>query len=152
VLNGAEWRPSGSAPSKSSANDAGKLTAVWETGTQRCRITYVPSATTQKTPNASKGFDVFIALLGGEIMQDVRNGENAGRQLRHDFVALRLEKAALDPRSDSGEWSATVTLASRPGVKALQLGIAAWVSRSGELQPLQSTGGWIEPDSSGPGS
>jgi hypothetical protein len=151
VLNGAEWRPRGSAPSRSSTNDAGKLTAVWEAGSQRCRIIYVPSVTTQKTPNAAKGFDVFVALLGGEIMQDVRKGENAGRRLRHDFVALRLEKAALDASSSSGEWSATITLAPWHDVKPQQLGLAAWVSRSGELEPLQSTGGWIEPVSGAAG-
>jgi hypothetical protein len=42
-----------------------------------------------------QGLRLHIALLGHDIVSNVRRGENAGRQLAHEFVALGLETGKM---------------------------------------------------------
>jgi hypothetical protein len=81
--------------------------------------------------------------LGGGIVSNVRKGENAGRQLRHEFVALHLERVRLG-RHESGTWSATVTLPTRSDMITARLAVVGWVAPRGELVPLQAAGGWLK--------
>jgi hypothetical protein len=76
----------------------------------------------------------------------VRKGENAGRELRHEFVALRLETATLarGESADGGAWTANVSLPPRSDIRATRRAIAAWVTAKGQLAPVQAVGGWIE--------
>ena len=140
VRNGAEWRPrEGGALSGRGAADAGMLTARWNAETRVCAIEHAPARNAQPP----RALDVSVALLGGGIVTDVRKGENAGRTLRHEFVALRFVTAKL-LRNDAGVWTATVTLPARADVTASRRALAAWVSLHGEPAPLQATGGWLE--------
>jgi hypothetical protein len=149
VRNGAEWRPpAGSLTAKEmrGAADAGILTLTWEPETHACRIDYTPPANAKaaETARASKtGFDASVALLGGGIVNAIRKGENAGRELRHEFAALRLETTRLQ-RTDSGTWSARVTLPPRADITAARFALAAWITQPGELMPRQAVGGWLK--------
>lgn len=84
-----------------------------------------------------------IAWLGSDLKTDVRGGENAGRHLRHGFVALRQADSRLFPSGDV--LSATVSLPRPERSLSGRLAIAAWVSRAGSLTPLQAAGGWFAP-------
>src|SRR5882757_8353628 len=70
----------------------------------------------------------------------LRTGENNGRSLRHDFVVLSLDhqKLASGPQEFHLPSSAP-EIANRPNRTAL----AAWVTRAGDIAPLQATGGWL---------
>lgn len=136
VRNGAEWRVHDGDPGTRGQAAAGELTLAWQDdGT--CRLDYAAPA------GASGNFEVSVALLGGGIVSNVRAGENSGRELRHEFVALRLAAAPLQ-RGEGGTFSATLTMPARPDAGATRRAIAAWVTKSGRLQPLQATGGWLE--------
>ncbi len=137
VRNGEEWRPSGAASAGGGTGNAGTLTLRWRAGDNTGEVDYTPATT------AKADFEISVALLGGGIVNDVRRGENSGRTLRHEFVALRLEKAALTA-GDAGARTATVTLAPRTDLKAPRRALAAWVTRRGSLTPVQAVGGWIE--------
>jgi hypothetical protein len=80
--------------------------------------------------------DLNVAILGAGSETDVTRGENRGRQLHSDFVVLQLIKE----KSDSGTWS--LNLPSSVG-EAGKHGLSVWVSRSGDLTPLQAAGGWV---------
>lgn len=86
--------------------------------------------------------EVNAALLGGGLKVAVRAGENSGRTLEHEFAALATARAPLVR-------AATVcraTLSLTPPVgRPPRLALAVWVTRRGELAPLQAAGGWIEP-------
>jgi hypothetical protein len=117
---------------------AGVLAVAWQdNGT--CRITYV------SPPGAKDAFVANVALLGGGIVSKVKSGENSGRELRHEFVALQLAAAPL-ARADEGTLSATVTITA-PTDRALpafsRRALAAWVTKRGDLAPVQATGGWL---------
>jgi hypothetical protein len=144
IRNGAEWRSRDGADTLAEKNPraAGNLTLAREPdGT--CRITFTPAA-----PGSKDALAVSVALLGGGIVSQVKAGENSGRELHHEFVALRLATAPLT-RADDGTYSATVVVApDLPADRKLpafsRRALAAWVSARGNLAPLQATGGWIE--------
>jgi hypothetical protein len=78
-----------------------------------------------------------IAILGFNKTTRIRAGENAGKNLTHDFVALALHQYA----SDDNRWNVTdQALLSR-----LKQGsaIVLWVTRDRDPTPIQTTGGWI---------
>ncbi len=125
VFNGAEWRRGTSVPAASGS--AGVLTVDCAAdGT--LRVQFAPPG----------DYEVHVARLGGGIASVVRAGENAGRTLHHEFVALQL----LDAPLANGAAVLQLPLAATPGVARTAL--AVWVTRRGELAPLQATGGWLD--------
>jgi hypothetical protein len=147
VRDGLEWRPRDAATAANdNTADAGILTVRWTAETNTCRIDYLPGVNSKPHKGSFSGtsnLEVSVALLGGGIVNQVRKGENAGRELRHEFVALRLATAALKKNQD-GSWSGKVELPPRTDVVAARHALAAWVTPSGKLSPLQATGGWLD--------
>ena len=102
-------------------------------------LTFKPAA----TPSSSKTYDASVALLGSDILVNVRAGENAGRALPHDFVALHLARVRLT-LADDGAYTGSFASPTAHLPPAGKHALAAWVSRPGDLTPLQATGGWID--------
>jgi hypothetical protein len=96
-----------------------------------------PSGQTQKA------FDFQAALLGFDLSSDVKAGENRGRKLQHDFVLLATAKATSKRSGDS--FQAELSLNPGAGILPKRLAVAAWVTGSGTLEPLQAVGGWLPP-------
>lgn len=137
VRNGAEWRPANAAHVEPAtpAADPGQLKLTWQaSGT--VRVEYMPKDMPDR-------MDVSVALLGGGIVSNVRAGENSGRKLQHEFVALQIETVALSADA-RGVMGATLQLQPRPDVIAARHALAAWVTKRGEQAPRQATGGWID--------
>ncbi|MEY2878823.1 MAG: hypothetical protein RLZZ15_1203 [Verrucomicrobiota bacterium] len=129
VRDGAEWRPATSKITAAKNPAAGALTATYD-GTV-LRATFDPVAR-----GAGENFEIHAALLGAAIVSKITRGENSGATLRHDFVALAVVRGA--PATDLA-----LTAPKIPGVPRHAL--AVWVTRKGELTPLQATGGWLAP-------
>jgi len=85
-------------------------------------------------------FVLNIAILGMQLETDVRAGENKGRTLTHDFVALHWQ-ATLMRASENG-FEATATLES-VDAGAPNHAIVAWVAAKGDPTPLQAVGGYL---------
>lgn len=83
------------------------------------------------------GWQLHVALLGFGIETTVTAGENAGKDLTHDFVVLDI----VDVDSADGHWNLTLPRVDQPQVK--RLGLAAWVTERGRMTPLQAVGGWL---------
>jgi hypothetical protein len=86
-------------------------------------------------PSHDTHWEAHIAMLGAGLETNVRGGENGGRRLRHDFVALGLLSLPLRPGTDS----AVVTL---PPQKEGEKAIAVWITQAGQTTPMQSAGSW----------
>ena len=134
VLNGGEWldwRRSKTAPV--TTIKAGILTAVSTNG-WNWKVTYQPI-----TPQG--GYNIHAALLVSELSSDVKAGENSGRRLNHDFVAVTLVKKPLASygREFRGTFEAIPPKKKLEGRTAL----AVWVTETNKLKPLQATGGWL---------
>lgn len=79
---------------------------------------------------------LHIAVLGMDLRSDIAAGENAGRQLTHQFVVLGRNKQM----SDSGHWQSDLPkLENAATRKALVL----WVSEADDPRPIQATGGYL---------
>ncbi len=140
VRNGVEWRPHGSTPiSEGHRSDVGPLNLTWDEQTKTCRVEFEPMG----ARDSPRSVNASVALLGGGIVSDIRRGENAGRKLAHEFVALQLQVVPLK-QEKSGRWSGTITLAERPDLIATRLALAGWVTTAGRLAPIQAVGGWLK--------
>lgn len=126
VLDGAEWRRG--SPPRVGGEAAGVLTVDWaEDG--MCRVAFA----------APPGeYEVHGAILGAGIVSSVRAGENSGRTLRHDFVVLDMHAA---PFVDG---KTVLQLPRSPDRTVSRQAIAVWVTRRGDLAPVQATGGWLD--------
>ena len=137
VLSGNEWRDwsNGVALPRPALKPVGVLTARSENSMRwSLRFHAAPGVTLSSC-------DFHIALLGFDLVSDVTAGENRGRSLRHDFVVIALSNAAS---SRSGEiLQGVLSLSGRTDVSPKRLAIAAWVTPSKTLRPLQALGGWL---------
>jgi hypothetical protein len=136
VLNGKEWqnwRGSRGAPSASETR-AGVLQVSSDDG-KHWQANFVPAE------NGTADYEVTAALLVSETSSDVKGGENAGRHLNHDFAALSLIIRPL--ASQANGLQGTFIIDAGPKGITGRLALAVWVTRSGHLEPLQATGGWL---------
>jgi len=81
-----------------------------------------------------------VALLGMNLETRVKAGENRGRKLSHDFVALDIASVPLEP-STSG-YSAMTQLPEIPA-DVNELALAVWISNAGAQKPIQAVGGLL---------
>jgi len=84
-------------------------------------------------------YDIHVARLGFSLTSDVTAGENSGKKLSHDFVVLGLTNETM--KAGAKELRAPV-----PTIKSTvdpRTAIAAWVTASGQLEPIQAVGGWL---------
>jgi hypothetical protein len=93
-------------------------------------------------PAAAGGeYQIHLALLAGGLSSQVRAGENRGRTLEHEFAALELAQARLATSNGMARGKCILD-APRPAPET-NLALTAWVTRPGEMTPLQATGGWL---------
>jgi hypothetical protein len=134
IVNGREWRRGwlGGGLPEPAADKTGTLTV------RRAADQTITAQYTLSTPR--QHCTLNIALLGFHIASDVRSGENGGRKLQHDFLALGFASTALTANKDgilTADPLHVSTLAGEtPGA------LVAWISDS-DGKILQVTGGWL---------
>jgi hypothetical protein len=128
VRDGEEWRMSGGKIEAANGAAAGVLSASYDGAVLRAEFAPAKAKTGEK-------FDIHTALLGGGIVSKVGAGENRGETLKHEFVALAQTHGA--PGAD-------IALPKKEISGVTRYALAVWVTRRGELTPLQATGGWME--------
>lgn len=136
VLDGKEWRGwfSRDELPRASSQPTGTLTASSDDGKQ-WSLRFEPVA------GNSSAFDFHAALLGFDVNSDVKAGENRGRKLQHDFVVLTL--ATTTSKGNNGTFQIELILTPSSRLSAKRLGVAVWITRHKDLQPLQAIGGWL---------
>jgi hypothetical protein len=71
----------------------------------------------------------------------VQAGENHGRNLRHDFVVLSLAHEKLGPSGSQKVQPAERS--SQSAINGSRTAVAAWITKAGEITPVQAVGGWL---------
>ncbi|HEY2569095.1 MAG TPA: DUF1223 domain-containing protein [Candidatus Udaeobacter sp.] len=133
VLNGREWQWSGADTlARQSSETPGMLTVLQNGVGNHFVVTF--NSTKPVTGQAI----AHLALIGFGLTSDVARGENAGRKLTHDFVALAHHEAGLQ----GSPLRAELKLDENSG-DSHPRAIAAWVSVGSDPTPIQATGGWI---------
>ena len=123
VLDGREWRDR-SVP-RASGEKAGVL-KVW-VADDRASVSF---------PASERKLQAHLVWLTGEVVSDVKAGENRGSKLRHDFVALALESQPLDAKSGTATFATPKPAAAKA--------VAAWITEAGRAEPVQATGGALD--------
>jgi hypothetical protein len=140
VLDGREWRDWAGyragelPPAAQGAGCAGQLSATVRDG-KTVTVIY------RSADRPAAGREVSVAVLGCNLNSNVKAGENRGRSLRHDFVALSCQTKKLSPGKD--EASAVFELPPPLPGDAQRLALAVWVQEPGHAGIQQSTGGWL---------
>ncbi len=138
VLNGAEWRNWfgwRGAPSATGRNPG--VLEVTSTNRIHWRAEFRPEG---GTAPAGK-FEVHAALMAGGLNSAVKAGENRGRTLPHEFAVVGLVSSGLIPTDGVARGTFVLDTAGHASEK--EQAVTVWVTRSGELTPIQATGGWI---------
>lgn len=86
---------------------------------------------------SKQNLEYHVARLGFDIHAQIKEGENAGRSLNHDFVALSHDIV----HSGNNRVSANVPKSDR--FNGTRQAIAIWVNTPDSLVPIQSVGGWL---------
>ena len=138
VLDGNEWRNwSGRDKlSRVSSQPAGILKADSQNGKQ-WSVSFESAGTKDST------IAFHAALLGFDLLSDVKTGENRGRKLQHDFVLLTLANAKSKRKGDAFQAELNLNLSTIQNAK--RLGVAVWATQPGKLEPVQAIGGWLPP-------
>jgi hypothetical protein len=137
VLNGKEWKNgfgSRGAPSSASSSAPGSLQVSSIDGRHW-------SARFSPVDRSKRDYEITAAVLVSDFGMDVKAGENAGRHLQHDFAALSLITRSLVKQTNTLE--ANFIIDDHPKGMPGRLALAVWVTRAGQLEPLQATGGWL---------
>jgi len=140
VLNGMEWRRSWLSWQEIPAMGVKKVGSLTvRSNDNQVSAVYAPDPSAPAQP-----LTINVALLGFNVMTDVKSGENGGRKLEHDFVVLGFSSAALTSQADGNFQSTPVEIKSSTGDKPGA--VVAWVSgNDGSI--LQVAGGWLSKDS-----
>ena len=88
---------------------------------------------------AARKFELHLARLGSDLKINVKAGENSGRKLLHDFVILSLTKEEMN--ADTKQLRLPASGASQTA--GSRQAVAAWITLSGQLEPIQAVGGWL---------
>jgi hypothetical protein len=99
----------------------------------RVSASYKPSA------NNSSRYEIHLALLGFSLAADVTAGENAGKKLSHDFVVLGLTNETMK----AGAKELKLPVSTQKSTVDPRMALAAWVTRAGQIEPVQAVGGWL---------
>jgi hypothetical protein len=83
-----------------------------------------------------------VAYLGFTQTTVVAGGENSGKELVHDFVALDVHQFPETAAEPHHRWAIKGPSVTAP---AHATGIALWITAGDDPTPLQATGGWLGP-------
>lgn len=136
VLNGREWHNwlnLRGIPSVS-GEDAGVL-EIQSTNATHWSVNFTPAQV------AKGGYEIHAALLAGGLDSAVKAGENRGRLLQHEFAVVEIVQLGMTTSNGTVHGKFLLDAAHHASEKVLA--VTAWVTRAGELEPLQATGGWL---------
>ncbi len=134
VRDGAEWRAREVPRASATAKPVGTLTVDYDGATLRAEFASAGGEAGRAKPAA---YEIHAAILGAGIVSKVSSGENRGETLRHEFIALVVARGT--PGRDLALALAVPVVAGVP-----RHALAVWVTRRGELAPVQAAGGWLD--------
>ena len=81
--------------------------------------------------------EYHLVILGFDIKSQVKAGENEGRTLSHDFVALSHDTVSASTNQVS------MNFAERGHFNVRRRAIGIWINSPDSQTPIQSIGGWL---------
>jgi hypothetical protein len=140
MINNKEWHGwfNGKKTWSITQKPTGVLTVNHNQESQALNITFSPEqAITSKT------MQLNIAILGMGLVNEIKTGENRGRELKHDFVVLKhvQQQVEIDPNNNSQQWQALLPKIPTSGQQ--QSALVVWLSAIDSQDIIQATGGYL---------
>jgi hypothetical protein len=129
VLDGKEWQYGKLPDASSETPGVLKITIDGE------RVT----AAFKASLGSAGRYDIHVARLGFSLTADVTAGENNGKKLSHDFVVLGLTNETMK----AGVKELKLPASSTKSAVDPRTAIAAWITQTGQIEPIQAVGGWL---------
>jgi len=130
VVDGKAWRPGWLNRELPNIKSLGGELEVSINGKQ-LSASYIPLT------DQSERLTLSVAVLGMNLVSDIKAGENTGRSARHEFVVVGYKTI----NSNNGHWA--TSLPALHYTAARQYAIAVWVNRLNDPTPLQAVGGQL---------
>jgi hypothetical protein len=134
VLNGREWQWAGADMLAHESKETPGVLTVSQNDPRNFIVTFA------STQPMTGDLTAHVALLGFGVTSDVGRGENAGRKLTHDFVALSHHESKLQGSPLRAEFKL-----DENSSESQRRALVAWVRVVGDPTPIQATGGWLTP-------
>jgi hypothetical protein len=132
VLNGREWRWAGADTLGQESKETPGVLTVSQKDPKNFIVTFA------STQPMTGDLTAHVALLGFGLTSDVAHGENAGRKLTHDFVALSHHESKLQGSPLRAEFKL-----DENSSESRRRALVAWVSVGNDPTPIQAAGGWL---------
>ena len=130
VLNGNEWRYG---PLPPPASDTPGVLTLKINGEK-------VTAAFKSAGSGAGRYEIHLARLGFGLSSDVAAGENHGRKLLHDFVALGLTNETMK----AGAKEFQLPSAGTKNIEDPRNALVAWITPAGKMEVIQAVGGWLE--------
>lgn len=137
LVNGEAWRGwvrGDQPPRLQQLSDMGVLTVNVSSMAVKASLHHVAEASTQST------YLLQVAVLGFDLTTKVKRGENAGRQLNHEFVVLANKTYGRSTASWQGDLPTLPDEAKHAG----RLAVVFWLEAPDSPVPKQIAGGWLQ--------
>ena len=138
VVDGSEWTGffNGSPWPVAKPDNPGNLQLVYDGS--NVDVTFSPAASVAGITSA---MTLRIAWLGAGLESMVKNGENRGKKLRHNFVVLRSK---TDQLTVAQGFHTRLSFTSSNLPYAEKYALVAWLEDKRTHKPVQAAGGWVE--------
>ncbi|PIQ86571.1 MAG: DUF1223 domain-containing protein [Candidatus Omnitrophica bacterium CG11_big_fil_rev_8_21_14_0_20_45_26] len=135
VFNGRDWRNWFAESRELSLDERAGLLKASVSDLKEVKVTFDPLG----KPEA--GWEAHLSLLAFGVTSQVQAGENRGKQLKHDFVAVHLQDHPLENKGRGLE--ASFEIHPEDAGEAERLGLAVWVTKKDGMIPQQAAGGYL---------
>ncbi len=125
--DGREWRRRQNKELMTTGTDVGRL-VVQTLDSENFEIQFYPSA------GKTSDYELHGALLGNGLKMSVPAGENAGRTLKHEFVALDFKTKTM--KNTDASYRAVMKFSKPKKARPTSYSIAFWVTKAGGLPRL----------------
>lgn len=139
LVNGEAWR--GWRIDQTPGKPGGSVPGILHIELDRQSVRGELSITTNSETKIHKSQDLLLhaAILGTGLSTEVRRGENAGKQLQHDFVVL----ADVLIGNQDGAWVGSLPDLPQLAGESQRLAAVFWLERANSPVPVVITGGWL---------
>ena len=136
MLNGQEWRSFFNLRKLTLDNSSSPGQLSLKINEQEMMASFRPD-----NKKMTSGLLLNLAVLGFDIETRVKAGENRDRTLKHNFIVLGHKTIPMYHQGD--HYSVMTTMPELVEVASRQA-VAAWITTTTDLTPVQAAGGWLE--------
>jgi hypothetical protein len=140
MINNKEWRGwfKGQRTWTITQNPIGILNVNHDQDSQLLKIYFSPEQAINE-----QYIQLNIAILGMGLSNEIKTGENQGRELKHDFVVLNhvQQQVSINPNNDKQQWQ--TSLPEVPVSGQQQSALVVWISANDSQEIIQATGGYL---------